>query len=370
MPVYIQSLRQFFRHFLYLSILLSLFSLSLELRGQQASMEELEDLLVELSGKILVPDSMSLKVSLEEKLAANKVFARELSRALTQPESYQYPFDRLKSISIQTAVDQQFRIFTWIIRDRKLKGYDYEDYHYHFGLVQRKYIENGVTEYIVIPLIEVQKLPKDAESLILDQNQWVGALYYPQNFQKGIPSFELKYVDPRLGPKAKPVKQKFYLLLGWNGYDHTSNLKLMDVMTFDPKAKDQIIFGANVFYYESLVPKTRVIHRYSENAPFSMNFAYVKNGPFNLFRKKMLVFDHLRTQKNGVNPLRNSFDMGPDGTYDAFNFYKGAGVFEFRRGILLAEKYNRKVSVRQIEGVAKEERKRLSAEGISLPKSE
>ncbi len=298
----------------------------------QRPLPEVEVQLAQLAQEVLNHNS------LEHKIAQNKKFASLLNQTLERPESFDYPFDSLKTISILHPRDNSFRLFTWYIVDQKEGEYYGQQYHYHFGVVQRKYEANGKTEYIPIPLFEMQEVPHGVENLLLDNNNWLGALYYLPKNHSVIPSYELKYSTPdkKSNGKVIKVKQPFYVLMGWSGNDERSNLKMVEVMSFDPKQKDRVIFGADVFYFD-LIPKFRAVFQYSEYAPFSLNFNYVQ---LPMGRKKeMIIYDHMGTPKAGEQKLKEIWEMGPDGSYDALSFYKRGGYFEWYRNVELAEKY-------------------------------
>ncbi|MEL6730031.1 MAG: hypothetical protein AAFP83_02760, partial [Bacteroidota bacterium] len=136
----------------------------------QNSMAEVERQLKTLAEDILNhPD-------LEHKKTQNKKFSRLLIETLKRPESYTYDFDSLRTVSVLSAEDKTFRIFTWQIENRKDPNQYYgETRHYFFGLVQRKYVnKKKETEYIVIPLIEMQEIPKGVENMLLDNTNWLG----------------------------------------------------------------------------------------------------------------------------------------------------------------------------------------------------
>ncbi|MEO0471990.1 MAG: hypothetical protein AAF206_20350, partial [Bacteroidota bacterium] len=112
----------------------------------QQSLPAVEAKLQALAQDILFHDSLTVK---REK---NREFAKILFETLKRPESFTYPFDSLKSISILEPADKSFRLFTWYIVDKNFNEYYSDQYSYHFGLVQRKYENKGETEYLVIPL--------------------------------------------------------------------------------------------------------------------------------------------------------------------------------------------------------------------------
>ncbi|MEL7531962.1 MAG: hypothetical protein AAFN10_11665 [Bacteroidota bacterium] len=301
----------------------------------QSSLGQVEEQLASYASSFLTDSSLQFKI------AQNKQFSSLLLKTLQDPQSYEYNWEALESISVLRPEDNSFRIFTWFIVDKKLDEYYGPEYNYHFGVVQRKYIdpETGKIEYIVIPLFEMNEVPKGVENELLDNNEWLGALYYLPKGQQYLPSYRLKYYSPeRKRPNGKPkkIKQDFYLLMGWSGNDEKSNLKMVEVMSFDPKQKDRVTFGADVFYFDQ-IPKFRAIFQYSEYAPFSLNFNWVLNKP--LGKKQMIVYDHMGTPKAGDQKLKEIWDVGPDGSYDALYFYKRGGYFEWYRNVELAERY-------------------------------
>ena len=334
------------------------------LQSPAQTLPEVEAKLTRMAYDILTHDSLNYKIK------RNREFAQLLIETLKRPESFTYPFDSLKSISILSPADKSFRLFTWHIVDKNFNEFYGKQQHYYFGLVQRKYESAGSpTEYVVIPLVELTEIPRDIENRILDNNNWLGGLYYKPRDKDFIPAETFKYLETvQPGRKGKKIKQKFYVLTGWNGADNRSNFKFVDVMAFDPNRKDRVIFGATVFYFD-LIPKARAIFRYSEIAPFTLNYSHVKWGPGKIFRKRMLVFDHLAAPNNREKRMQVMWEMGPDGSYDGLNFYQGGGYFEWHRNVRLATKFNNKYSRKQLEEARERERKRLQSAGIPYPNS-
>ncbi|GAB4430005.1 MAG: hypothetical protein OHK0039_48670 [Bacteroidia bacterium] len=346
------------RYLLRLLLVLALLPAAYPLHAQPLA--EVERRLQTLADDILNHDSLSVKIS------QNREFARLLVETLQRPESYDYPFDSLKTVSVLRAEDGAFRVFTWQIMDRAdANTYYGEQQHYYFGLVQRRYeTAGGRVVYVVIPLVEMPQIPAGVENMVLDNNTWLGGLYYPARHHAGIPGGTFKYYDPRqvdARGRVKKDKRRFYVLLGWNGMDNTSNLKFVDVMTFDPADSARVIFGANVFYFD-IVPKYRALFRYSEYAPFTLNYSYVKKGLRG--RKQMIVYDHLASPRPGDQKLQTVWELGPDGSYDALYYYRSLGAFDWLKNVTVAEEYNRKITRREQEAVRKAEQERLRAAGI------
>ncbi|MEM6263272.1 MAG: hypothetical protein AAGI38_12240 [Bacteroidota bacterium] len=350
------------------SLCLLLFATS---SAQQMSLPQVEERLKTLAKDILYHDSLDYKI------AQNKQFATLLISTLKRPESYTYAFDSLETVSILKAEDNAFRLFTWHIVDRNPEIIRGEAYHYYFGLVQRKFVNaDKQTEYIVIPLLEMPELPVGVENMITDNYNWVGAQYYLPKYQKNIPRLSIKSNSRRVRQqnrletrytvrtRADKMKsdslymigqgwqqegrkrnQSIYLLFGWNGFDAQTNYKVVDIMSFDLNDKERVIFGAGIFFFDPLVAKQRAIFRYSDNAPFSLNMAYVKKSP--LKKKRMIVYDHLSQPNNTRTTVANMWDLGPDGSYDALEFIKSGGYFKWYKDVELAEKYNRKLNNQQ-----------------------
>lgn len=393
-----------------LAIALNL-SLFATLSATSSSLPEVESQLKEMAIDILMHDSLNHKIKV------NKQFAKLLINTLKKPESFNYPFDSLTTISVLKADDNSFRLFTWHIVDRNYNEYEGDQYYYYFGLVQRKYVNpDGKTEYLVIPLIETQQVVPEMEHMVLDNSNWLGAQYYTPKYRKKIPKYTLSIVPPdttglyvigRDNPERyKKRKQNIYLLFGWNGFDNRTNYKVMDVMYFDPKDSTRVLFGAETFIYQKVVgeyfdqkaqqqkqkkifiSKHRILFKYSDNAPFSLNMAYVKRGVMR--KKEMVVFDHLAEGSSPGMKVRASWEIGPDGSVDAMGFVKrNGGYFQWYSNVLLAEKYNRKltrdnrkvfnayhpddkissrITQKALNEKAKAEKKRLKEAGIDLAK--
>lgn len=322
--------------------------------------------------------------STDAKIEANKEFIVRLTNLLKRPDSYDYPFDSLKTVSHLNPQDNSFRIFTWFIIDNPANAYFSELSHYYFGLVQRKYVDvKGKTHYIVIPLMELEQVPKGLESLVTDNYSWFGALYYKPKDSKYIPEYDgfyyqlmpgkgdlkrdpnakeevityipgkyrgrtVKVVDQPKYSNYKRVKTatKYYLLMGWNGWDNTANYKVVDVLSFDPKDSSKVNFGAPIFYFDR-IPKARALFKYADYANFSLNYTTVRRGPLKIFQKRMLVYDHLSLPQS-ARPL-DQYDMGPDGSYDALSYFgKYGGYFEWYRNVETNERTNGKKHAKEM----------------------
>ena len=280
--------------------------------AQKADLDEVEQQLSALSKEVLLHQDLSHKIK------QNKAFSRLLIETLKRPESYEYDFDSLKTISILRAGDNSFRLFTWHIVDRNRREVRGEQYHYYFGLVQRRYQEPGKeVRYLVIPLLEMPQISGGVENEILSNERWLGAQYYPLRYGSKIPKYSFRIRTPKI-PKNRDKrasktladnpfkrlpsgrrndsiyvigkgwnkqvsneKRDLYLLLGWNGGDDQTNYKVVELLSFDPKDPERVIFGAGVFYFDNYAPKQRAVFKYTENAPFFPQRSLCQDrGPF------------------------------------------------------------------------------------------
>ena len=129
--------------------------------GGPKQLRAYEDSLKELGKKFVNADD-----ELERK-NANYTFIKTLVSALKIPNSFLYPFDSVKSVSIINSPDNRFRIITWPIAN--------EDGSYRFyGTIQ---INTGGS-LKMYPLNDYSFAIKNPEDTITDNLKWFGAMYY------------------------------------------------------------------------------------------------------------------------------------------------------------------------------------------------
>ncbi len=239
-------------------------------------MEALEDTLGLLSF-LIINDSIP-----EDRFAATKKMIPTLVKALKIKNSFSYPFEQMRTVSIQYPTDSTFRVFTWQLY------VDVDDYRY-YGAIQM-----NSPELKLYPLIDRTKNVVSEEHDVLSPEQWFGALYY------NIHQFE------------SPIGRK-YLLFGFNGHSLFNKKKLIDVLHFE---NGNAKFGAPVFIQEETVtsPRTvrsRIVKEYSAESSIRLNY----DETF-----EQIMFDHLVT-------MGGNYDQGPvsvpDGTYEAYRLENG-----------------------------------------------
>lgn len=243
---------------------------------QQQNIPQHENNLKLLARGILKGNSDSIRIS------SNIHFLKKFENILSDNESYDYPFDSLKNISILKAPDNSFRIYTWI-----LPAYNGSSYQY-YGFLQFREKDN-IKLFFLNDSTEKIRDPENAE---LTHNNWYGAVYYKILLNKHS-------------------GKKYYTLLGWKGRNRLSTIKLIEVLSF---TDSEPLFGDALFKMNKK-NKKRVIFEY--NAQAVMSLRYVR-------KKNMIIYDHLSPPKPSLEG--QYFTYGPDFTYEGLKFKKGKWI--------------------------------------------
>jgi hypothetical protein len=215
------------------------------------------------------------------RIAANRIFNKQLYDALSEPTSFTRNFDSLPNLSVQKSPDNKLRIYTWTLQSKDGSQYTF------YGYLQVKDKKGELKLYTLQD--STQSIIKPESEKLRTEN-WYGCIYY----------------------KIIPVKRSgktYYTLLGWKAVNDISSKKLIDVLYFD---RDIPKFGYSLFK-KGKVFRNRILFTYL--AQITMSLRYEE-------RKKMIVFDHL-TDDGGKD---GSLPGGPDGTYDAFKFKRGRWI--------------------------------------------
>lgn len=234
-----------------------------------------EDSLMHL-GKTFINDDDEM-----ERKNANYAFIKTLVSALKIPNSFLYPFDSVKSISILNSPDNRFRIFSWPV----LNG----DGSYRFyGAIQM----NTGGNLLLFPLNDRSSGIKSPEDSVTTNLKWFGAEYY-----KIVPVYSPKF---------------YYVLLGWKGNTTKSTKKVIEVLTFKD---DKPMLGLPVFDGNGKTRK-RVVFEYTRQASMLLRYEPIQN---------LIVFDHLAPPDPKFKDQKDLY--GPDLTYDGYKFKNGRWVY-------------------------------------------
>ena len=208
------------------------------------------------------------------RIASSLVYHSILNFILSDSSSFQAAFDSIPNLSVKTAPDNSFRLYTWMTADYAGSNYRY------YGFVQTQ--KNKKVN--LFPLTDSTETIEKPLSSKLKADHWLGAIYYSiiLNERKG---------------------KKYYTLLGWKGKNEMLTQKVIDVITFDRGAP---IFGKSVFKVNNIY-HNRILFEFTSQAVMSLKYNS---------EKRTIVFDHIgRSALSGYT--------GPDGTYDAFKNIKG-----------------------------------------------
>lgn len=223
-------------------------------------------------GKKFVNDQNDL-----ERKNANYLFIKTLVSALKVPNSFLYPFDSVKSISILNSPDNKFRIFSWPIMNN--------DGSYRFyGAIQMN--TGGALK--LYPLEDYSPLFKNPQDSVTDNNKWFGAQYY-----KIIPVYG---------------NNLYYVLLGWKGNTVKSTKKVIEVLSFK---NDKVQLGSPIFNEKGKNQK-RIVFEYTRQA--SMLLKYVPD-------QNLIVFDNLAPPDKKLKDKPETY--GPDLTYNGYRLKNG-----------------------------------------------
>ncbi|WP_316805471.1 hypothetical protein [Pedobacter nototheniae] len=266
-----------YRFYLLFPVLLFAFRASAQ--SQLNQLNVYQDSLIKLSNAVNNTESD------EQKSTLNSLFVKRLVEALKTPNSFNYPFDSLKNVSVIKSPDQAFRILSWYVQQQN------GTYRF-YGTIQ---MNTGNGELKLYPLIDQTDNIADANQ-VTDNQKWYGARYY------------------EIIPISAAGRLPYYVLLGWKGNSATITKKVIEVLALD---KNKLSFGAPVFDGKELKGKNRIIFEYNKQ-----NAMLLKTDK----KAGMIVFDHLAP----FDPeMTGRYDFyGSDGNIDAFKIIGGRLKFQ------------------------------------------
>lgn len=221
----------------------------------------------------LVNDSLE-----NERFFATRELITTLVRTLKIPNSFNYTFPNLKSVSIQYPPDSTFRIFTWQL---EISNAEFR----YYGALQRK-----SDTLILFPLIDRSFNISNPEKELLSPENWMGCLVYGIK-QMGI------------GDSAT------YLAFGFDSNDGKTRKKWIDPIRF---VNGKPVFGAPIFppsKEDSTFVPFRFILSYSAETTIKLNY-----DP----QLDIIIFDHLTSMS--IRPGQPEVFV-PDGSYEGFKIH-------------------------------------------------
>ncbi len=228
---------------------------------------------------------MIMEKTASQRFIADSVFIRMLVRSLKTPNSFNYPFDSLQTVSHIYAPDSTFRIFSWqFTRD--------DDYYRQRGAIQMKTADGSLKLFPLLDMSDFTGAP--ADSVRTGQN-WIGAIYY---------SIIVKTFN----------NKKYYTLLGFDDNNMRSTKKWIEVLTFNDNGKP--VFGGP--YFSVLNDSTKTV---ATPARYCMEYKKQGNARMNYDKDMdMIVYDHLVSENNEPS---KAYTLVPDGDYQGFKWENG-----------------------------------------------
>lgn len=208
----------------------------------------------------------------------------ELQNTLQDTQSYSYPFEQLKGVSLLNAPDKSFRIFSWEL-------YVDKDHYSQFGFIQKA---DGQLFFLHDKSDEMRS-PQFGR---LSANNWYGALYY------NIQPFESN-------------GKQYYLLFGRDSYSFFDRRKVLDILYFDRKGAPK--FGQNIIDIKDGRGMKRTVSRHI--VQYSAAVSAVLN--YNPDQQKV-IFDHLIYGRAVPGAPASNV---PDGSYSGLELKKGRWVY-------------------------------------------
>jgi hypothetical protein len=255
--------------------------------AQHSDSNKNKQIMLNLQDSLQVLSYKMINDSIEpERYNANYKLIKTLVNTLKTSYSFNFSFDSLKTISIQTSPDKRFRIFSWHVMN--------DDGSYRFyGTIQ---MNNPDGRLQLFPLVDYTPAIKNITDTITTNDKWYGAQYY------------------RIISVLNNVKTPYYVLLGWKGNTVNSTKKVIEILHFkDGKA----YFGMPVFDGDKELPqKKRTIFEYDRRASMVLNYEPSIS---------TVVFDHLAPPDP---KLKGRYELyGPDFSYDGYRLVNGRWKF-------------------------------------------
>lgn len=205
----------------------------------------------------------------EQRLTADSEFRRFLTDALNDPESFKQSFDTIPQLADLTSGDGYFRMINWNV------PLDDQTHRYRCYI---QFYDKKEKEFKVFDLKQGYRDLEGEVRKVFSEKDWYGALYY-----KIIPSKTRK----------RGIKNT-YMVLGWDGHDEFSTLKVVDVITITAKG---VRFGADIFETDQRNIK-RFILEYKSDASVSLNYDHAK---------KRIIFNQLAPMEPDLEGMRELY---------------------------------------------------------------
>jgi hypothetical protein len=215
-----------------------------------------------------------------EKNQVNAKFKSKVDETIRMNGAFDYPFSKLKTLGSIKSPDNAFRLFNWNVEQD-----DLTQVYYCYILL----FDERKKEYKVIELKDNSLMLPQKPSEILEADNWYGALYY-------------KIIPMKKGSKT------LYTILGWDGNNSVSTMKVIDVLNFSGST---VRLGSPIFKMPKETLK-RVFFEFTKKT--TMYLSYEE-------QYDRIIFDHLAPETPALTGLYSMYV--PDLSHDAFVFDAG-----------------------------------------------
>lgn len=237
-------------------------------------------------------DSLAQK-ALNDSLQENRLWASErLTEVLfdTLSKNPQAVFTRFNNFSIVASENLSVRIFTWC------SPLD-QGFFQYFGIIQY------ITDTQRLFILNDNYVYEESRGLeTLNSQQWYGALY------SNLITVSYK-------------KETFYTLLGWDGNNGLSDIKVIDVLYFE---NNEPHFGKEIF--ENCAHCQRILLQFRQNANCSLRYSkQTAQREGKLISGNMIVFSHLEPENEYFEGMKSMYI--PSEIFDAYFWKNGKWLF-------------------------------------------
>lgn len=218
------------------------------------------------------------------RMRSDSQFIKTFIRGLQIKNSFYYPFDSLEGVAKIYAPDSTFRIYTWNL------AFD-EYYSRQRGAIQFRTKDGSLK---LVPLRDYSEFTEKPLDSVRTARNWIGAVYY--NIIK-----------------TSHNGKDFYTLFGFENSSQRTNMKWIEVLTFN--AKNEPLFGGPFFSFAADSIKKPVQYRYNMEYKKEAR-AVIEYDP----EQKVIIVDHLISE---TDEPENKWTYVPDGDYEAFEWKNG-----------------------------------------------
>jgi len=204
----------------------------------------------------------------------NSAFKDYLFETLQHKDAFTYPFSKLRTVGFIDSPDKLVRIINWNVEQD-----DETQMYYCFIL----HVDERKKKVEISELTDNSFMLPPRPDGILDASDWYGALYY------------------KIIPMEKSGKT-IYTLLGWDGNNSMSSIKLIDALYF---SGDHPKLGSPIFKTTETTQK-RVFFEHSKKATMSLKYEE---------QYDRIIFDHLSPEAPNLKGFYSFYV--PDLSYDA-----------------------------------------------------